>query len=165
VLCRDVGVVHRAIGIGANGQCASGMFAEHDDGGFGVAAQRLGIRVVGDVEFAVLVFLQRAGTLLFGSSVSRFDGDKFRPRGNLAVDVGRHLGLEARRIKALVALHVCKQAGVETAAARAGMPRNRSFHDLPVHTGIAAKLVLLGPFFKVEQVTEEPEGYYLRRFV
>jgi len=78
VLCRDVGVVHRAIGIGANGQCASGMFAEHDDGGFGVAAQWLGIRVVGDVEFAVLVFLQRAGTLLFGSSVSRFDGDKFR---------------------------------------------------------------------------------------
>jgi hypothetical protein len=66
------------------------------------------------------VFLQRAATLLFGSSVSRFDGDKLRSRGNLAFDVGRHFGLEARRIKALVALCVCKQAGVETAAARVG---------------------------------------------
>ena len=104
----------------ANGHRASDMFAEHDDGGFGAGARRLGVRVVGDVEFAVLVFLQRAGTLLLGRSPCRFDGDKLRPRGNLAVDVGRHLGLEARRVKALVALHVRKQAGIESAATWAG---------------------------------------------
>ena len=71
-------------------------------------------------KFAVLVLLQGAGALLLRSSPCRFDGDKLRPRGNLAVDVRRHLGLEARRVKALVALHVRKQAGVESAAAGAG---------------------------------------------
>ena len=41
------------------------------------------------------------------------------------------------------------------------MPRNRSLHDLPVHAGIAAKLVLFRPFFKVEQIAEELEGFVL----
>ena len=88
--------------------------------GFGVRAWRLGIRVVRDVEFAVLVFLQGSGVLLLRGSPCSLDGDKFGPRGNLAVDVCRHLGLVAGSVKALVALHVGKQAGVETAAAWAG---------------------------------------------
>jgi hypothetical protein len=39
--------------------------------------------------------------LLLRRSPCRFDGDKLRPRGNLAVDVRRHLPLEAWRVKAL----------------------------------------------------------------
>ena len=96
------------------------MFAEHNEGRFGVTAWRLGVRVVGDVEFAVLVFLQGSGVLLLRRSPCRFDGDKLRPRGNLAVDVRRHLRLEAWRVKALVALHVRKQTGIEAAAPWAG---------------------------------------------
>jgi hypothetical protein len=96
------------------------MFAEHDQGGFGVTAWRLGVRVVGDVEFAVLVLLQGSWVLLLRCSPCRLDGDKLRPRGNLAADVRCHFGLEAGRVKALVALHIRKQAGVETAATWAG---------------------------------------------
>jgi hypothetical protein len=41
------------------------------------------------------------------------------------------------------------------------MPRNRSLHDLPVHAGIATQLVTLCPFFKIEQIAEELEGFVL----
>ena len=95
------------------------MFAEHDEGGFGVAARRLGIGVVGDVEFAVLVLLQGSGVLLLRRSPCVLDGDEFGPRGKLPVDMRRHLGLKTWRVKALVALHIREQAGVETAATRA----------------------------------------------
>jgi hypothetical protein len=79
----------------------SGKFAEHDDGGFGGATWRLGIRVVGDVEFTILVLLERTGTLLSGTAPCRFDLDKFRPRGNLPVDVRSDFELKTGRVKAL----------------------------------------------------------------
>ena len=55
----------------------------------------------------------------------RLDGHKFRPRGKLAVDVGRHSRLLARRVQALVTLHVIEQASVVSAAARASDARSR----------------------------------------
>src|SRR6187402_1778017 len=76
--------------------------------------------MVGDVEFAVLVLLQGSGVLVLRRSPCGFDGDKLRPRGNLAVDVCCYFRLEAWRVKALVALYVSKQTGVETAATWAG---------------------------------------------
>ena len=36
-------------------------------------------------------------------------------------------------------------------------PRHRRLHDLAVYAGIAAKMILFGPIFKVEQVAEELE--------
>jgi hypothetical protein len=80
--------------------------AEHDQGGFGVTAWRLGVRGVGDAEFAVLVFLQSSRVVLLWRSPCRLDGDEIRPRDNLAVDVGSHLGLEAWRVKALCGIRV-----------------------------------------------------------
>ena len=41
------------------------------------------------------------------------------------------------------------------------VPRNRSLYDLPVHASIAAQLVTFCPFLKIEQVTEELEGFVL----
>ncbi len=37
------------------------------------------------------------------------------------------------------------------------VPCNRTLDDLPVYAGIAAKLVLRGPFFKIEEIAEELE--------
>ncbi len=119
-LCRDVRVVDRTIGVRANGHGSPDVTAKHDDGGFGVWAGRLGVRVVGRVEFAVLMLLQGTGALLLGRSPRRFQLHKLRTCGKLAVDVRRDHGLVAGRVKALVTLHVMKQAGVEPAAARAG---------------------------------------------
>ncbi len=99
------------------------MFAEHDDGGLGTEAWRLGVRVLRR-EFAGLVDLQGSGMPLLEHSPCGFDGDKLRPRGKLAIDVCRHLGLVAGRVQALVALHVMKQAGVVAAAAWAGDARS-----------------------------------------
>jgi hypothetical protein len=59
----------------------------------------LGAGVVGFGEFAILVFLKCAGALLRGETSRRLDSDELQPRGNLAVDVNRHLGLEARRVE------------------------------------------------------------------
>ena len=67
-----------------------------------------------------LVGLQGTGTALLGAVEGAFDGDKLRSRGNLAVDVRCDFGLVAGSVKALIALHVRKQAGVVSAAARAG---------------------------------------------
>jgi hypothetical protein len=100
-------------------------FTENDDGGFRAGARRLRIRVVRSVEFAVLVFLQRTGTLLLRVAPRRFDLDKLRTCGNLAVDVRSDFQMEARRVKALVALHIRKQAGVISAAARTGKSKLR----------------------------------------
>ena len=66
------------------------------------------------------MFLQCAWRLFLGRSPCCLDGDEFWPRDNLLVDVRRHLRLEARRIEALVALHVREQAGIEPATAWAG---------------------------------------------
>ena len=80
-------------------------------------ARWLGVHAVRRVEFAILVFLQCAGVLFFGAAPRRLDRDKMRPCGKFAVDVGGDFDLVARRVKALVALHVAKQAGVELALA------------------------------------------------
>jgi len=37
------------------------------------------------------------------------------------------------------------------------VPCNRILDDLPVHTSVAAQLILCGPLFKIEEVTEELE--------
>lgn len=116
-------LVHGALWVKAHRHRASGMSAEDDDGGFGAGARRLGIRVFRG-EFAVLVDLQGSGVTLLGSSPSRLDGDKLRPCGKLSVDVGRHLGLVAWRVKALVALHVVKQARIVSATPWAGDTRS-----------------------------------------
>ena len=41
------------------------------------------------------------------------------------------------------------------------VPADRTLHDLPIHAGIAAKLVLAGPFLQIEEVAEELEGLVL----
>ena len=41
------------------------------------------------------------------------------------------------------------------------VPCNRILHDLPVHAGIAAELVLSGPLLKVEEIAEELEAFGL----
>ena len=41
------------------------------------------------------------------------------------------------------------------------MPGNWTLDDLPVHAGIAAKLVLLCPFLKIEQIAEKLESLCL----
>ena len=41
------------------------------------------------------------------------------------------------------------------------MPGNGTLDDLPVHAGIAAKLILFRPFLKVEQIAEKLEGLCL----
>jgi hypothetical protein len=93
--------MHGAIGIRANGDGLSDVPAKDDDGGFGVWAGRLGVRVVGCVEFAVSVFLQRAGTLLFRAAPRGLKLHKLRPCGKLPVDVCGRLHLVAGRVKAL----------------------------------------------------------------
>ena len=112
--------VHRAFIVKANRDDSPNLLAKDDKGGFSAWAGRLGVGIVRFRKLTVLVFLQSTWTLLLWRSPCGFDGDKFWPRGNLAVDVRRHLGLEARRVKTLVALHVRKQIGIETAAAWAG---------------------------------------------
>jgi putative heme iron utilization protein len=47
------------------------------------------------------------------------------------------------------------------AEAAPGMPSHWALDDLPVHAGIAAKLVLFWPFLKVEQIAEELESLRL----
>lgn len=47
------GVMQRAMTIGANGDGLSGMASKDDQCGFGVGAWRLGVRVVGRIEFTV----------------------------------------------------------------------------------------------------------------
>ena len=96
--------------IGAYGQRLSGIATECDDGALRGRARRLRVRVIGRVELAVLVALQRTRPLLHGAAPCGLDRDKLRRCGDLAVDVGHHLRLVARRVKALVALHVVKQA-------------------------------------------------------
>ena len=118
--------VHRALIVEADGHGASNVFAKHDDGGFGAGAGRIGVRIVGVGQFAVLMLRQSSGTLLLGRSPCCLDGDKLRPRGNLAVDMRGHLGLIAGSVKALVSPHVRKQAGIETAAAGATRCRKRT---------------------------------------
>jgi hypothetical protein len=98
--------MHRAFVVKAHRHRAPNVFAEHDDGGFGAGAWRLSVGVVRFRKFAVLILIECAGTLLLGGAPRGFDSDKLRPRGDLAVDMRRHLRLEARRVKALVALHV-----------------------------------------------------------
>ncbi len=41
------------------------------------------------------------------------------------------------------------------------VPCDRTLHDLPVHSGVAAKLVLLGPLFEVEKIAEKLEDFGL----
>ena len=54
-------VVPGAIGVRAYSEGASGVLAEHDDGGFGVAARWLSVRVVGNVELPILVLCDAPG--------------------------------------------------------------------------------------------------------
>ena len=72
---------------------------------------RVGV-LVGGVDFAVGAAANGSGALLLRGAVSVLYLDKLRVGGNFAVDVGVYLGVEARRVKALVALHVGKQADV-----------------------------------------------------
>ena len=155
-LCRDVGVMHRAIGIRANGDGFSDVPAKDDDGGFGVGAWRLGVRVVGGIELAVLMFLQRTGTLLFRVAPRCLKLHKLRPCGKLPVDVGGGLHLVAGRVKALVALHIVKETGVESAAAGAGdassgcgvkggvLAVERSIREIEVEVGLYPRAQVLG---------------------
>lgn len=96
--CHDVRIMHRAVCLGANGDASSCALAKDDDCSLRVVARRFGVHVVRCVEFAVLVFLQRAGVLFFGAAPRRLNRYKMRPRSKFAVDVGRDFDLVARRI-------------------------------------------------------------------
>jgi hypothetical protein len=63
--------MHRAIVIGANDDRLSSVASEDDQCGFGVGAWRLGVRVVGRVEFAIGVFRENAGALFPGDVTKR----------------------------------------------------------------------------------------------
>ena len=71
-------------------------------------------------DLAVDALLNGSGPLLLGVAVSHLDLDEFGLCCNLAVDVRVDLGLEARRIEALIALHVDEESCVVSAAAGAG---------------------------------------------
>ena len=90
--------MHRAFVVGANGDGLSGMASKDNQCGFGVGAWRLGIRVVGRIEFAVGVLGESAGALLFGGSPRRLDLHKLRPCGKLVVDMRCDFGLIAEPV-------------------------------------------------------------------
>jgi hypothetical protein len=74
------------------------MASKDDQCGFGVGAWRLGVRIVGRIEFAVGVFGEDAGALFFGGSPRRLDLDELRTRRKLPVDIGCDFGLIAEPV-------------------------------------------------------------------
>jgi hypothetical protein len=96
-----VWIVYRAIRIRAYGYGLPCVATKDDDGVLGGGAWRLGVRVVGRIEFAVLVLLQGSGTLLLRVAPCCLKLDKLRLRGEFTVDMRRDLHLVARRVKAL----------------------------------------------------------------
>jgi hypothetical protein len=110
--CGGFGVMHRAFAVGANSKRSAYVFAVDDDGGFcGIAwHEGLGIGVVNDsFDLADVAELDGPRSLLLGVSPPILDKHKAGMGGNLAVKVRSHLPVIARRVKALVALHVAKQ--------------------------------------------------------
>ena len=93
-----------------------------DDGGFCGLANCYGFRIgvlAGGVDFAVGAAADGSGALLLGGAVSVLDLHQLGTGCDFAVDVGVYLGVEARGVEALVALHVGKQGSIESAAAGA----------------------------------------------
>ena len=72
------------------------------------------------LDLAEVPALHGSGPLLGCSPPSVLDLDKLRPSRNLAVDVGVNLGLIARSVKTLIALHVAEERSVVSAAAGTG---------------------------------------------
>jgi hypothetical protein len=116
-------IVNWAIVVRANGERGSEVLAVNDDGWLrGCAWQGwLRIGVVND-GFYLTECAATNGTwpLLGGLSPTVFDLDKLGPRGELAVEKCRDLGLVAISVKALVALNVIEEGSVVSAAAGAG---------------------------------------------
>ncbi len=89
-----------AVVVGANGERSSYALAVDDDGGFSCLARcyRLGVGVVGVLDFAKVAALYGSGSLLLEVAVSVLDLDKLGTGGNLAIDVGVYLGVKARGV-------------------------------------------------------------------
>jgi hypothetical protein len=94
-------VMHRAFAVGANSDGVSGMASEDDQGGLGVGAWRLGVRVVGRVEFSVGVLRENARALFLRRPPRRVDLHKMRTCGKFPVDMRRNFGLIAQTVEAL----------------------------------------------------------------
>ena len=113
------GVVDGALVVRAYGDGGPYPLAEDDDGGLGCFAAwyRLGIRVVNyRLNLFVDAPLHGSGSLLLGVAVPILNLDEFGLGRDLAVDVGVDLRLEARRVEALIALHVDEEGRVVSAA-------------------------------------------------
>ncbi len=80
----------------------------------------LGIGVVAVLDLAEVAALHGFGTLLRRPAPCVLDLDKLGTGGDLTVDVGVYLGMEAGCVQTLIALHVREEGSVEPAAARAG---------------------------------------------
>ncbi len=115
-------VVDGAVVVRANGEGGAYALAVDDDGGPGCLARRTG-SASGLSGCSISRKCPRCtalGPLLRRPAPSVLDLDKLGTGGNLAVDVGVDLGVEAGCVQALIALHIGKEGGVEPAAARAG---------------------------------------------
>ncbi len=90
----------RAVVVGANGKGAAYALAINDDGGFSCLARCywLGVGVVGVLDLAEVAALDGSGPLFLRAAVAVLDLDKLGTGGNLAVDVGVDLGVEARGV-------------------------------------------------------------------
>ena len=95
--------------VGANSDGLSGISSEDDQCRLGVGARRLGIRVVGYVEFTVGVLGKYAGALFLRRPPRRLDLHKMRTCGKFPIDMRLNFGLIAQTVEALVALHIRKQ--------------------------------------------------------
>ncbi len=97
-------IMHRAVGIGADGECGADTFAVDDEGGLGGFAGQgwLRIGVLGDgFDLPDVSELDGSGALLFRAASAILDLDEVGTGGCLAVDMGLDLAVIARGVKAL----------------------------------------------------------------
>ena len=90
----------------------AGLAASQGDG------SRVGV-LAGGVDFAIRAAADGSGPLFFRGTVAVLNLHQLGTGCDFAVDVDVHFGVKARGVVALVALHVGKQGGLESAAAGA----------------------------------------------